>query len=109
MSARFDRWVLRVRSSTSGGGNVETTGEITREFGDRMRARREEMGLSQEDLAGRCGLHRTYVGSVERGERNVSLINIVRIADALDVDAGWLVRRVGADVSLVEPRCRASA
>ncbi len=88
---------------------MEATGGVTREFGRRMRARREEQGLSQEDLAGRCGLHRTYIGSVERGERNVSLINIVRIADALDVDAGALVRRVGTDVRLVDAPYRASA
>ncbi len=88
---------------------METTGEVTFEFGRRMRARREELGLSQDDLAGRCGLHRTYIGSVERGERNVSLVNIVRIADALEVDAGRLVRRVGADINLVAARHGVSA
>jgi len=42
-------------------------------------------------MAAKCGLHRTYYGSVERGERNIALQNIVRIADALDVDPGQLV------------------
>ena len=42
-------------------------------------------------MAARCGLHRTYYGSVERGERNIALQNIVRIADALDVDPGLLL------------------
>ncbi len=50
---------------------------VTEEFGRRVRARRHEMGLSQEALAERAGLHWTYVGSVERGERNIALRNVV--------------------------------
>ena len=60
-------------------------------FGQRVRARRQELGLSQEALARLAGLHRTYVGSLERGERNVALINILRLGQALDVDAGTLI------------------
>jgi transcriptional regulator with XRE-family HTH domain len=63
----------------------------TLEFGQRVRARRLELGLSQEALADRVDLHRTYVGSLERGERNVSLLNIVRLASALEIDAGQLL------------------
>lgn len=54
-----------------------------KKLGETIRRLREAEGISQEDLADRCGLHRTYVGSVERGERNVSLANIVRLAKAL--------------------------
>lgn len=54
-------------------------------FGARVRELRKDAGLSQEALAHACGLDRTYVGGVERGERNVSLLNIHRIAAALGV------------------------
>lgn len=66
-------------------------------FGDRVRDRRLELGLSQDDLADQCGLHRTYVGSMERGERNVSLINIVRVAQALQLDPGRLMSGLGVE------------
>ena len=49
-----------------------------------MRQIRKSTGLSQEALANECGLHRTYVGSVERGERNISIDNMEVIAEALD-------------------------
>ncbi|MBK9265742.1 MAG: helix-turn-helix transcriptional regulator [Polyangiaceae bacterium] len=54
-------------------------------FGARVRAERERVGVSQEELADRAGLHRTYLGGVERGERNVGLLNVLRIARALGV------------------------
>jgi transcriptional regulator with XRE-family HTH domain len=55
-------------------------------FGANLRASRKERGLSQEELADKAGLHRTYVGSIERGERNVSIDNIERLALALGLD-----------------------
>ena len=57
------------------------------EFGGRVRDLRKARGLSQEELADRAGLHFTYIGGVERGERNLSLKSINKIADALGVDA----------------------
>jgi transcriptional regulator with XRE-family HTH domain len=59
--------------------------DIRTTFGRRVRELREKQGWSQEQLAERCGLHRTYVGGIERGERNPALLNIGRIARALGV------------------------
>jgi transcriptional regulator with XRE-family HTH domain len=58
-------------------------GAIRLGFGKLLRAKRNSIGISQEELAFRSGLHRTYVGSVERGERNLSLENIFLFAKAL--------------------------
>jgi transcriptional regulator with XRE-family HTH domain len=55
------------------------------QFGERVRNLRKKRGWSQEELADACGLHRTYIGAVERGERNISLLNIVAFAHALGV------------------------
>lgn len=65
--------------------NEEQEIEIQKAFGKRLRALRKKKGLSQETLALSCGLDRTYIGSVERGERNLSLINIHKISIALAV------------------------
>jgi len=62
-----------------------------RAFGAQLRTFRRERGWSQERLAHECGLDRTYVGSVERGERNVSLDNIWLLADTLSVLPGDLI------------------
>ncbi len=59
--------------------------QIQQHFGERVRELRKQKGLSQEALALACELDRTYIGGVERGERNISLVNIHRIADALGV------------------------
>jgi Helix-turn-helix. len=63
---------------------------VMRGFGDAVRDLRSGHGLSQEKLAERAGLHRTYIGDVERGERNLSLVNLVRLAHALEVTFGEL-------------------
>jgi transcriptional regulator with XRE-family HTH domain len=60
-------------------------------FGKRLRELRLRAGYSQEAFADRCGLHRTYIGSVERGERNVSLLNLANIAEALEVSLAELL------------------
>lgn len=72
------------------------------EFGRRVRACRKELGLSQEGLAEAAGLHRTYIGHLERGEVNPSLLNILKVAGALTVDASELVQ--GLSGTLRNPR-----
>ena len=60
-------------------------GDVLARFGDRVRALRKERGLSQEAFAAACGLDRTYMGGIERGERNLALRNLEKVADALDL------------------------
>lgn len=61
-------------------------------FGKQVKNIRLQKGWSQEDLAKKCGLHRTYIGSIERSERNVSLINVDKIATALGVPINNLLK-----------------
>ncbi len=63
-------------------------------LGTTIREIRQQLGISQEILAEWSDLHRTYIGGVERGERNVSLENIVRIARALKVSPSQLLERI---------------
>ncbi len=59
---------------------------VSKDFGKRVRSLREKQGYSQEAFAHEVGVHRTYMGSIERGEKNVSLHNIAKIADALGLE-----------------------
>ncbi len=63
----------------------------TADFGARVRVRRQELGLSQEGLAHVAHLHWTFVGQVERGQRNLSLHNLLKLAEGLQIDPGVLV------------------
>jgi transcriptional regulator with XRE-family HTH domain len=65
-----------------------------KKFGNKIRLLRHQQGLSQEQLAELCGLHRTYIGGIERGERNVSLLNMIRIARALNTTVSLLLEDV---------------
>ena len=66
--------------------------DAARIFGERVRTRRLELGKSQEKLAADSGLHWTFVGQVERGQRNLSLHNILKLAELLEIDPAELVR-----------------
>lgn len=76
---------------------------VLQSFGARVRAERERFGMSQETLADRAGLHRTYVGGIERGERNVGLLNIARLARALGISPHVLLLEI-EDWSPTEPQ-----
>ena len=68
--------------------------DVLKWFGDRVRQLRKESGLSQEAFAAQCGLDRTYIGGVERGERNISLRNIAIIAKALQISVSQLMKGI---------------
>lgn len=68
--------------------------DIKKQIGENIKAHRQKQKLSQEELADICCLHRTYIGSVERGERNISLENIVAISRALKISPSTLLKDI---------------
>ena len=66
--------------------------DVNRAFANNLKKFRLQLGLSQEALAEKSGLHRTYIGAVERGERNITLLNANRIAEALNVTLSECVK-----------------
>lgn len=69
--------------------------DIRERFGFAIKARREELAWTQEDLAAQAGIHRTYLSDIERGSRNVSLLNIERLAAALGLTIAELFLLTG--------------
>ena len=67
---------------------------ILENFGNKVRQLRKEKGLSQEDLAAKADLHRTYIGMIKRAEKNITLLNIEKIAKALDVVIADLMENI---------------
>jgi len=65
---------------------------ILEHFGNRVRKERMKQGLSQEKLAERARLHRTYIGMIERAEKNITLVNMEKIAKALKVELWELIK-----------------
>lgn len=65
---------------------------IKKQLGQKIKELRLRAGYSQEELASKANLHRTYMSDIERGERNVSVENIKKIADALEVDPSELLK-----------------
>src|ERR1700734_279941 len=78
--------------------------DVQKPFGTAVRAWRNRLGISQEELAGRAGLHRTYVCDVERGARNVSLESIEKLARALEISTAALFSCLPSPDSAARPR-----
>lgn len=70
----------------------EDMGVIHKYLGQNLRRRRKSLKLTQEAFAQRCGLHRTYVGAIERGERNITLSTLASIAVALNIQPQKLIK-----------------
>jgi transcriptional regulator with XRE-family HTH domain len=68
--------------------------DIKLRFGKALRRRRQKLGVSQEAFADMCQLDRTYIGGIERGERNVALVNLEKIAKALQIPITQLFRGI---------------
>ncbi|QEL17776.1 helix-turn-helix domain-containing protein [Limnoglobus roseus] len=77
-------------------GKKKGRADVRERFGFAVKARREELGLTQEGLAAAARIHRTYLSDVERGTRNLSLVNVERLAAALDLSLAALFSRVDA-------------
>jgi transcriptional regulator with XRE-family HTH domain len=75
-------------------GRKRGKADIRERFGFALKTRREALGLTQEDFAERAGIHRTYLSDVERGSRNICLMNIERIAAALSLPLSEFFRLV---------------
>jgi transcriptional regulator with XRE-family HTH domain len=82
-------------------------------LGERIRHLRQSLKISQEELAARCALHRTYVSDLERGTRNLSFLSLLAVAQGLDVTVSELTRDIGitgaADPSPPKPEPGSSA
>ncbi|WP_063565986.1 helix-turn-helix transcriptional regulator [Paenibacillus sp. O199] len=76
--------------------------KILKLVGARIKVLRKDKGLSQEALGEKGGFHFTYIGQVERGEKNVSLINLGKIAEALDVNVSQLFAYVNDEIELTD-------
>jgi transcriptional regulator with XRE-family HTH domain len=77
---------------------ADTHSEAARILGERVRFHRQELGLSQEDIADLAEMHVTNLGKIERGQSNPSLVTIIRVSGVLDIDPAELVKGLGLDL-----------
>ena len=88
------RYTHRIHAANVAAMKKRGKPDIRERFGDAVRTRREELVLTQEDLAEKAHIHRTYLSDIERGSRNLSLINIERLAAALTLSMSELFQRI---------------
>ena len=88
------RYTQSLQTSSLAAMGEAAKADIRERFGFAVKDRREALGLTQEEFAARAGIHRTYLSDVERGSRNLSLINIERVAEALAMKLSELFRIV---------------
>ncbi|MEK7610693.1 MAG: helix-turn-helix transcriptional regulator [Patescibacteria group bacterium] len=69
-------------------------GEVLLKFGEKVREERLKQNLSQEELASRAGVHRTYIGMIERAEKNITLENIKKISKALNLQIEYMFKNL---------------
>lgn len=92
------RYTLSLHSfNVAAMGKRRTKPDIQERFGYAVKMRRESLGLNQEELADKAGIHRTYLSDVERGTRNLSLVNIEKLAAALSWKMSSLFQNVEAE------------
>jgi len=87
----------------------EAKSDAARIFGERVRENRQRLGISQETLAQLSDVHWTFVGQVERGTRNLSLHNIIKLAGGLDVDPAVLIAGIAPSSVPTEGREQSAA
>jgi transcriptional regulator with XRE-family HTH domain len=85
---------MRIRSRTLNGVDEGNSGLLLRALGQRIRELRLEQGFSQEGFADKCGVHRTFMGTIERGESNLSFQNIAKVATTLGVPLSTLFQNL---------------
>src|SRR4051794_37155984 len=90
----YRRYTHSLHAATLAAMKKRSQADIRERFGFAVKIRREELGLTQEDLAEKAHIHRTYLSDIERGSRNLSLINIERLAAALSLKISELFQIV---------------
>jgi ribosome-binding protein aMBF1 (putative translation factor) len=88
----YSPWTLSLHTSQACNMSQQKKLDPRTSFGSKLRQLRTDLGLSQEALADKASLDRTYISGCERGQRNVSLVNIYKISEALGVDAAELLQ-----------------
>lgn len=97
---------MRIKSRTLNGVDEGNSGLLLRALGQRIRELRSERGYSQESFADKCGVHRTFMGTIERGESNLSFQNIAKVATTLGISLSTLFLDLEGRAQILEEQSR---